>query len=215
MRTEQSLPVRLADYRPPDWLVETVALDVSLHPTASRVRATLQLKPNPKAAAPAAAGAGRRRAHARGADARRRAAGAGTLCRHARPPHHRAAAAAAVPARDRDRGRPLGQHPAHGPLPLRPHLLHPMRGGRFSAHHLFPRSARRDGGLHHAHRGRQRRSAGAARQRQSRRIPASLRAAGISRSGTIRSRNRRICSRWWRERSALSRTRSAPCRVAT
>ncbi len=46
MRTEQARPVRLADYRPPEWLVETVNLDVSLHPTATRVRATLQLKPN-------------------------------------------------------------------------------------------------------------------------------------------------------------------------
>ena len=42
MRTEQARPVRLDDYRPPDWLVETVELDVSLHPTATRVRATLR-----------------------------------------------------------------------------------------------------------------------------------------------------------------------------
>ena len=53
MRTEQAHPVRLEDYRPPDWLVETVELDVSLHPTATKVRATLALKPNPDAAAPA------------------------------------------------------------------------------------------------------------------------------------------------------------------
>jgi aminopeptidase N len=53
MRTEQARPVRLADYRPPDWLVDTVELDVSLHPSATRVRATLQLKPNPEAGAPA------------------------------------------------------------------------------------------------------------------------------------------------------------------
>src|SRR3984957_8786348 len=53
MRTDQDQPVRLADYRPPDWLVDTVDLDVSLHPTATRVRATLKLRPNPDA--PAAA----------------------------------------------------------------------------------------------------------------------------------------------------------------
>jgi aminopeptidase N len=53
MRTEQALPVRLEDYRPPDWLVETVELDVSLDPTVTRVRARLALRPNPKAAAPA------------------------------------------------------------------------------------------------------------------------------------------------------------------
>jgi aminopeptidase N len=54
MRTEDARPVRLKDYRPPDWLVETVDLDVSLHPSATRVRAALRLKPNPQAAAPAA-----------------------------------------------------------------------------------------------------------------------------------------------------------------
>ena len=53
MRTEEARPVRLADYRPPDWLVETVELDVLLDPTATRVRATLSLKPNPDSAAPA------------------------------------------------------------------------------------------------------------------------------------------------------------------
>jgi aminopeptidase N len=46
MRTEEPRPVRLQDYRPPDWLIETVNLDVSLHPTATTVRATLKIKPN-------------------------------------------------------------------------------------------------------------------------------------------------------------------------
>jgi len=45
MRTDQDQPVRLADYQPPDWLVETVELDVSLHPTATRVRARLKVSP--------------------------------------------------------------------------------------------------------------------------------------------------------------------------
>ena len=53
MRTEQARPVRLENYRPPDWLVETVTLDITLHPTRSRVRSTLKLKPNPEAAAAA------------------------------------------------------------------------------------------------------------------------------------------------------------------
>ena len=53
MRTEEARPVRLEDYRPPDWLVDTVELDVALHPTATRVRATLRLRPNPIAVAPA------------------------------------------------------------------------------------------------------------------------------------------------------------------
>src|SRR4051794_21587373 len=50
MRTEQAHPVRLENYRPPDWLVETVELDVSLHPTATKVRATLKMSPNPQTA---------------------------------------------------------------------------------------------------------------------------------------------------------------------
>ncbi len=51
MRTDIAQPIRLKDYRPPDWLVETVSLDFSLHPTHTKVRATLELKPNPQAAA--------------------------------------------------------------------------------------------------------------------------------------------------------------------
>ena len=46
MRTEEPRAVRLQDYRPPDWLIETVELDVSLHPTATTVRARLKIKPN-------------------------------------------------------------------------------------------------------------------------------------------------------------------------
>src|SRR5438270_9739887 len=52
MRTDQPPPIRLEDYQPPPWLVETVELDVSLDQTATRVRTTLKLKPNPKASAP-------------------------------------------------------------------------------------------------------------------------------------------------------------------
>jgi aminopeptidase N len=53
MRTEEPRPVRLSEYRPPDWLVETVDLQFNLHPTQTPVRATLKLKPNPAAGAPA------------------------------------------------------------------------------------------------------------------------------------------------------------------
>jgi aminopeptidase N len=52
MRTEEHRPIRLQDYRPPDWLIEAVDLDVSLHPTATTVRAKLKLTPN-KAGTPA------------------------------------------------------------------------------------------------------------------------------------------------------------------
>ncbi len=44
--------VHLADYRPPTWLVDTVALDVSLQSRATRVRAALRLRPNPAVGAP-------------------------------------------------------------------------------------------------------------------------------------------------------------------
>jgi aminopeptidase N len=52
MRTEEARPVRLEDYRPPDWRVETVALDVWLDPTATRVRAAFVLAPNGATPAP-------------------------------------------------------------------------------------------------------------------------------------------------------------------
>src|SRR3984893_17294860 len=51
MRTDTAQTIRLKDYLPPACLVENVTLDVSLHPTQSKVRATLALKPNPLSAA--------------------------------------------------------------------------------------------------------------------------------------------------------------------
>ncbi|GGF53829.1 aminopeptidase N [Azorhizobium oxalatiphilum] len=53
MRDAEPVPVRLADYRPPAWLVDTVDLDVSLHPTATRVISRLALRRNPEGAADA------------------------------------------------------------------------------------------------------------------------------------------------------------------
>jgi len=52
MRTDTGQPIRLSDYRPPEWLVETVDLDFSLHPTKTIVRARIGFKANP-ATAPA------------------------------------------------------------------------------------------------------------------------------------------------------------------
>jgi len=51
MRTDIAQPIRLKDYLPPAWLVETVTLDISLHPTQTKVRATIALKPNPESGA--------------------------------------------------------------------------------------------------------------------------------------------------------------------
>ena len=64
MRTDQDQPVRLADYQPPGWLVETVHLDVALDATATRVRARLKVRPNPTAPAIPIAPNARRRAFA-------------------------------------------------------------------------------------------------------------------------------------------------------
>jgi aminopeptidase N len=43
--------IYLKDYTPSDYLIDTVSLDVNLHPTATRVRSRLAIRPNPDAAA--------------------------------------------------------------------------------------------------------------------------------------------------------------------
>ncbi|ACB94500.1 aminopeptidase N [Beijerinckia indica] len=48
MRTDIPQPVRLADYRPSDYLIDRVELDIKLHATATRVQSKLSLRPNPK-----------------------------------------------------------------------------------------------------------------------------------------------------------------------
>ena len=48
MRTAQGQPVRLEDYRVPDFLVDTVDLDISLDREATRVVATLAMRPHPQ-----------------------------------------------------------------------------------------------------------------------------------------------------------------------
>ena len=47
MRADDTPMIRLEDYRPSDWLIDTVDLDISLHPQKTRVRALLGLRPNP------------------------------------------------------------------------------------------------------------------------------------------------------------------------
>ncbi|GGH14048.1 aminopeptidase N [Alsobacter metallidurans] len=54
MRTDAATPVRLEDYRPTDYLIDTVSLDVRLHATATVVRAELGIRPNPAGVAGAA-----------------------------------------------------------------------------------------------------------------------------------------------------------------
>ncbi|MFM8376196.1 MAG: aminopeptidase N, partial [Phenylobacterium sp.] len=52
MRTETPAPIRLADYRPPAFLVDEVFLDFDLRPEATRVKARLGLRRNGEAGAP-------------------------------------------------------------------------------------------------------------------------------------------------------------------
>ncbi len=47
MKTDTPRPILLKDYRPPNYLIYAVNLDVSLHPTRTRVRARLKIKRNP------------------------------------------------------------------------------------------------------------------------------------------------------------------------
>jgi aminopeptidase N len=48
MRTDIAEPVRLKDYRVPDYLIDKVDLDVKLHPAATRVLARLAIRRNPQ-----------------------------------------------------------------------------------------------------------------------------------------------------------------------
>src|SRR6516225_7097001 len=48
MRTDTAKPVRLKDYRVPDYLIGNADLDVKLHPSATRVGARLAIRPNPQ-----------------------------------------------------------------------------------------------------------------------------------------------------------------------
>ncbi len=48
MRTDIAQPIRLTDYRPPDYLIDSVDLDVKLDPHATRVLARLTIRPNPR-----------------------------------------------------------------------------------------------------------------------------------------------------------------------
>jgi aminopeptidase N len=54
MKTDTPRPILLKDYRPPNYLIDTVHLDVSLHPTRTRVRARVKMRANPAVAKPGA-----------------------------------------------------------------------------------------------------------------------------------------------------------------
>ena len=52
MRTDVPQPIRLADYRPPAFLIDEVALDFALEPSATRVKARLKVRRNGEHADP-------------------------------------------------------------------------------------------------------------------------------------------------------------------
>ncbi|MBZ6076437.1 aminopeptidase N [Microvirga puerhi] len=53
MRPDESKIIQLKDYRPSDFLIDRVELDVRLDPHATRVKATLTIRPNPEGRADA------------------------------------------------------------------------------------------------------------------------------------------------------------------
>ena len=48
MKTDTPRPILLKDYKPSSYLIDTVSLDVVLHPTETRVSSRLKVRPNPK-----------------------------------------------------------------------------------------------------------------------------------------------------------------------
>ena len=153
MRTDTAQPIRLKDYRPPDWLVDTVALDFSLHPSETRVRAKLTLRPNPEAtAAPLVLdGDGLNLVSLK-------------LNGMLLPAENYVATPDSLTVAQPPNGPftleietlvdPTANTQLSGLYRTERQLLHAMRGGRFPPHHLFSGPPRRDGGLHHAHRSR-------------------------------------------------------------
>src|SRR4029079_19068118 len=47
MDTAARRPILLEDYKPPNYLIDTVSLDVALDPERTRVRSRLQMRANP------------------------------------------------------------------------------------------------------------------------------------------------------------------------
>ena len=47
MDTDAPRPILLEDYKPPNYLIDTVNLDVALDPTRTSVRSRLQMRANP------------------------------------------------------------------------------------------------------------------------------------------------------------------------
>src|SRR5438874_397717 len=59
MRTDTPQPIRLSDYRPPDFLISEVRLEFNLEPNATRVKAKLSMHRNGAAGEPLVLDGGR------------------------------------------------------------------------------------------------------------------------------------------------------------
>ena len=148
MRTDIAEPVRLKDYRVPDYLIDKVDLDVKLHPLGDAGSSPARNPPEPAGAPQCAACPRRRRSRRHGRscsttqelDLHEPEAWNGFVTPDQltlnTPPQHPFVLC------DRNRNRCGGQYAPDGSLPLRLRLLHPMRGGRLPPHHLFSRPSR-------------------------------------------------------------------------
>ncbi|GBF28277.1 aminopeptidase N [bacterium MnTg02] len=47
MKTDTPRPIHLKNYKPSDYLIDTIELDVSLHPEKTRVKSRIKIRPNP------------------------------------------------------------------------------------------------------------------------------------------------------------------------
>ena len=168
MKTETA-PVRLADYRAPDFAIDTVDLDFRLDPHATRVTARLAMRPtNP--GAPLVLDGDELKLVSVAIDGAALAPDRYT----ATPDRLTVASVPDGPftleiVTEID---PTANTKLMGLYRTSGHLVHAVRGRGLPPHHLFPRPAGRARRLHDAHRGGEGRGAGAARQRQPRSRPA-------------------------------------------
>ena len=197
MKTDTPRPILLKDYRPPNYLIYAVNLDVSLHPTRTRVRARLKIRRNP--AYPGNPGPLRLDGEMIELEAVRldgRQLGPARIRAHRHGARHRRPAQGSLHARDHHLLQSGGQQGADGALPVARHLLHAVRGPGLPPHHLLPRPPGRARHLHRAHRGRPQRGPGAALQRQSRWSAArSTAASATTPCGTTPTPSPATCSR--------------------
>ena len=162
MRTEEPRAIHLADYKAPEFRIATVHLDFALEPEATRVTAKLAIE--------------RRSGPARWCwRAKTEAVSVSAGWPRAREQRLSCWTTKASPSPDPpDRLileivseiAPAANTALEGLYPVQRHVLHPMRAGRLSPHHLFPRPARQSFRLHRADRGGQGAISGAALQRQ-------------------------------------------------